>query len=116
MPLLTPPPTPPIEQLVNMQVSQIRQLPRRLAEQLYRSWDQAFDFMWVERDGVTPAMRLEALGTAAAEMFERNTALVTFMVGMFTGEDNALVAKIMAKVATIPAYTVNEDGTVTLNP
>lgn len=86
-----------------------------MAETLLKQWEQAFDTLWIEKDGITPTMRLEQLGDAAAELFEANAAMITFVVGMLQGKDDATVAKLMAKVATIPAHTVHEDGTVTLD-
>ena len=86
-----------------------------MAEDLIRKWETAFDFMWTERDGVTPAMRLADLGPLASELFDENAALVEYLISRLTGKDDATVARIMAKVATIPPYTIHEDGTVTLD-
>jgi len=86
-----------------------------MAEQIVRQWETAFDQLWTERNGVTPAMRIAEIGTDAAELFGANEALVTFLAGMLTGKDDALIASIMAKVATMPPHTIHEDGTVTLD-
>ena len=100
---------------INGQVAAVKIAPRRMTELMVKQWEQAFDALWLERDGITPVQRLAGLGTIAAELFEENTAFVSYLISRLTGKDDALVAKIMAKVATIPAHTVHEDGTVTLD-
>jgi hypothetical protein len=105
----------PAEVKLRNEVNQIKASPRRMADDLIRNWERAFDLLWTEKDGITPAQRIEALGTDAAELFGANAALVQFLVTVFTGKDDALVAHILAKVGTIPEFTAHEDGTVTLN-
>lgn len=118
MSLLTPPPGPPAPsaaQLAKAEAHAIKAAPRRMAEQIVQQWERSFDMLWTERNGVTPAMRLAEIGTAAAELFAANSALVAFLVGILTGKDDALVARIMAKVVTIPPCTTHEDGSITLD-
>lgn len=86
-----------------------------MAEQIVQQWERSFDLLWEEKDGVTSAMQLAEIGTYAAELFQTNSDLVTFLVTTLSGKDDDLVGRIMAKVATIPAYTIHEDGTVTLD-
>jgi len=100
---------------VKGEVSQIKSAPRRLTDLIVREWQRAFDLLWTPSNGVTPAARLTEIGTDAAELFAANAALTQFLVTMLTGKDDALVAEIAAKVATIPAFTVHPDGTVTLD-
>lgn len=118
MPLLAPTQNPanamPEEMRIRSEVNQIKAAPRRLAEQLIKQWEHTFDALWTESNGVTPAKRIEALGPNAAELFAINAALVQFLVSTLAGQDDAMVARIMAKVAVIPEHMINEDGTVTL--
>ena len=117
MSLLAPPTGPAIStaQRAKMEAAQIKVAPRRMADQIVQQWERTFDALWTTAHGVTPAMRITELGIDAKELFESNTALVTFLVTMLTGKDPALVTRILAKVATLPAYTAHEDGTVTLD-
>ena len=126
MPLLTPntPPAPPApqvpsaEQLERRAVQQVRQIKNktlRLVDQLSSQWAEAFDALWVSQHDGDVAARLAALGTDAEELMTRNTALVTFMLTQLTGEDQDKVDFINAKLATIPAFTVANDGSVTLD-
>lgn len=106
----------PTAQRARMEAAQIKVAPRRMADQIVQQWERSYDALWTTAHGVTPAARIAELGTAAVELFEANTALVTFLVTMLSGKDDALVARLTAKMATIPAFTANEDGTVTLTP
>jgi hypothetical protein len=86
-----------------------------MVEQLVSQWEHAFRVLWGNESGVTPAQRLAAIDTDAAELFATNTALIEFLVPLLSGRDDALVARIMARVAVIPPHTVHEDGTVTID-
>lgn len=107
--------TPNPQAVLRQQVMMLETSPRRMTEALVKQWEQAFDLMWGSHQGITPSQRLESLGTDAAELFEANTQLVTFIASILTGRDDVLLGHIMAKVATIPAYTVAKDGAVTLD-
>jgi hypothetical protein len=116
MSILNPVPVQPDEQVILMNKARyIKQAPLRLAENMLEEWETSFDALWREEGKFTPAQRLEAIGTDAEELFELNSQFVTFMVSQLTGKRNDLVQRIQEKVATIPAYTVNNDGTVTLD-
>lgn len=116
--LLAPKPNPiqsiPAVIRIRNEAAQIKAAPRRLVDTLMQSWERPFDLLWANPNS-TPAELLAEIGTDAAELFAENAALVQFLVSRLAGKDDALVAKIMAKVATIPSYTANQDGTVTLD-
>jgi hypothetical protein len=101
------------QQILEMMVREIESSPRRLAEIMYLQWEQSFNALWTT-NMFTPTQKLEALSTNAAELFELNTAFVTFMITQLTGKRDDLVQSIQEKVASIPPHTVNADGTVTL--
>lgn len=102
------------EVILQRRVQEIKSAPRKLAEQMYQQWEQSFNALW-SSERFTPQQKLQALGTDAEELFELNSVFVTFMITQLSGKRNDLVQAIQEKVATIPAYTVNNDGTVTLD-
>jgi len=85
-----------------------------IPEQIVRNWIQAYNFVW--SDGIyTAEEKIAALGTDAGELFEANEDLVAFMIGQLTGKRDDLVAQITEMIANRPAFTINPDGTVTLD-
>jgi hypothetical protein len=101
---------PTVEQVAE----QIKVQATRIPEQIVRNWMQAYNFVW--SDGVyTAEEKIAALGTDAGELFEANEDLVAFMIGQLTGKRDDLVAKITEILANRPAFTINPDGTVTLD-
>lgn len=95
-------------------VMRLKLAPRRMVDFLYRNWKESFDLLWTTKDGVTPAMRVAELGTDAGELFQMNGILVQFLLDNLVGKDDELAREIQAKVATMPDFSINRDGTVTL--
>lgn len=116
MSLFAKPPAPvvPASVRLNQETTLLRRTPRQLADTLFRGWSMAFDLMWTAANGITPADRIAALGTDAAELFEANAALVELMLGVIGEHDPAMTAAIQQRLASLPAYTAHPDGTVTL--
>lgn len=85
------------------------------SEQMLNSWNQTFDMLWREGGAFTPAEKLEALGTEAAELFQLSAAMVEFMINNLSGKRDDALAIIAAKVSSMPALTINSDGTVTID-
>ncbi|MDB4314419.1 hypothetical protein N9955_00040 [bacterium] len=102
-----------LQRQAKQQVNRIKQSPRRILDQIVNQWEQEFDNMW--QDDGSVEYRLEALGTDAEELLDRSAALVTFILGELSGEDEDLVDHIEAKISSIPAYTIAADGSVTLD-
>ena len=117
MSLLSKPQAPviPASMRLRQEVAIISQAPRRIAESLFKAWSANFDMMWTPAGGVTPADRVAALGTNAAELFVANSALVQFMLEVIGDKDPEMTAAIQQRVAALPAFTAREDGTVTLD-
>lgn len=85
-----------------------------IPEQIVRNWMQAYNFVWT--NGVyTAEEKIAALGTDAGELFQANEDLVGFILSQLTGKRDDLVEQITNMVANRPAYTINADGTVTLD-
>lgn len=85
-----------------------------IPEQIVRNWMQAYNFVW--SNGLyTAEEKIAALGTDAGELFQANEDLVVFMISQLTGKRDDLVEQINNMVANRPAYTINADGTVTLD-
>ena len=108
-------PTPEQSQSVKNQVIRIERSIARLPDRLVRSWEEIFDSVWVERDGVTVAEKIAEIGTDAEEMLTDSAAFATFMIATLTGKRDDLVTRIQAKIATQPSYTQNPDGSITLD-
>lgn len=117
MSLLAKPQAPVVPASVRLrqEVAVLTQAPRRIADSLFQAWKANFDLLWTPNGGVTPADRIAALGTNAAELFAANTALVQFMLTVVGDKDPEMTAAIQQRVASIPAFTAHEDGTVTLD-
>jgi hypothetical protein len=117
--LLNPQETQPDVSILRFQaqINKIKASPKEIAEQMFNKWEEAFNALWIQQpySPYTTQQKLDAIGTNAAELFELNTQFVTFMITNLTGKRDDLVAKIQQKIATIPPYIVNNDGTVTLN-
>ena len=88
---------------------------RRTAEHLVHQWDNSVRELWSPGGDITPADLLAAIGTEAGEMMTLSRALTAFLITTLTGKRDDLVAVIERRLATIPAFTTNKDGTVTIN-
>jgi len=94
----------------------ILETPRETAERLFQQWDHAVRILWSKQGDITPEDKLAAIGTDAAELIAMSRALTAFLTTTCTDKRNDLVEKIEARLATIPAFTVQADGTVTIDP
>jgi hypothetical protein len=108
------------EQRLQRLVGEIKAAPISLVNEMVNRWNRAFDQLWSESftpvgEPITVEEKLAALGTNAAELFELNTIFTQFIITQLTGKRDDIVAQIVAKVATIPPYTVNPDGSITLD-
>ncbi|MFM9825517.1 hypothetical protein [Flavobacterium sp.] len=94
----------------------ILETPRETAEQLFQQWERAVRMLWSKQGDITPEDKLAAMGADAGELIAMSRALTAFLTTTCTGKRDDLVAKIEARLATIPAFTVQADGTVTIDP
>ena len=95
--------------------TEIKNRTARLAETIIREWEHGFDALW-NHHLVTPEEILAELGTDAAEVFELSAATVQFMAAILPGRLDEEWTRIQAKVAAKPATTVQDDGSVTIDP
>ena len=82
-------------------------------EHLYYNWASSFDALW-NNNQLSAEEIIAALGTDAAEVFYLSSAIVQFMSTVFAGRREDILAKIQKKLATLPEFTINENGTVSL--
>ena len=109
----TPPPIPLTkEERMATKVVHILASSRRTAEQLVHQWDNAVRELWSPGGDITPADLLAVIGTEAGEMMTLSRALTAFLITTLTGKRDDLVAVIERRLATIPKFTVQKDGTV----
>lgn len=85
-----------------------------IPEQMIRNWIQVYNLVW--SDGVyTTEEKIAALGTDAGELFKASEDFIAFIIGQLTGKRDDLVTEITELIASNPTYTINPDGTVTLD-
>lgn len=64
-----------------------------------------------------PQAVLDALGTNAGKVFAINATFARMVAQLLTSEgDTVRLARLQAILSRIPAHTIHEDGTVTIDP
>jgi hypothetical protein len=106
--------------LLDSEVKKLLSTPRALAESLLIEWERSSMLLWGTRgkgeEQITAADRFARIGTDGKELLEESRALVTFLIGRLTaGGAPELVARLQRHLASLPAFTEHEDGTVTVN-
>ena len=89
----------------------VKRLANKGTDALLASVIRSMAKIWVSE---APQDVLDELGTDAKELFELNANTVQFLFTELTGKRDAQLAEITEILATVPPYTVNEDGTVTI--
>lgn len=89
----------------------LRTSPKVLVDTIYNYWARAFNLL--HADAAARPAKLEALGTDAGEMFALNTALCEFLIANLTGKRDDIVSGVQSRLASLPEFVFNEDGTVT---
>ena len=88
--------------------------PTQTRDVILNQLDDASQRLWSAPD---PAAVLVALGTQAASVFAINQAFGELVAGFLTAQgDAAGLARLVAIQSRTPAITINEDGTVTIDP
>jgi len=88
--------------------------PTQTRDVILNQLDDASQRLWSAPD---PAAVLAALGTKAASVFGINQAFGELVAGFLTAQgDTSGLARLAAINGRTPAITINEDGTVTIDP
>jgi hypothetical protein len=100
------------EEKITVAVNELTTIPDSSFQTNLLMWEAGIDALWNE----LTAEKLAALGTRAAALFEHSRAWAQFLMerATFAGDQNA-VDRIASRVASLPPFTVNGDGTVTLD-
>jgi hypothetical protein len=93
------------------EMKRVLEMPAQVAGFLYTRWRDSFEAL--HGDPATRPQKLQILGTNAVELFQLNSALTQFMIGQLTGKRDDLVHEINIRLATLPQFNFNADGTVT---
>ena len=93
------------------QMKRVLQMPMEMVGFLYTRWRDSFEAL--HGDPATRPQKLQILGANAVELFQLNAALTQFMIVQLSGKRDDLVAEISARLATLPQFNFNPDGTVT---
>lgn len=93
--------------------SEVKTTPSSICSSMIFKWTAGWDKLWESPD---PSAVLAELGTDAAEIFQLNDEIITFMASTLAGRRQAELDVLMAKVAAKPATTIHPDGTVTIDP
>jgi hypothetical protein len=119
MPLLAPTENvqPTHEDKIVRQVSRLIAMPNQVKGQLISAYKQAHNLLWGNQGQVTPEQRIEKLNEtgAAAELLAIGGALFDFLTQVLAQQDEGALAEITALHEAIPAHSVSENGTVTLD-
>ena len=79
------------------------------------NWIQDFNEFWATANGIGPAEKLAGLGTRAARLFVLSGERVAGLLNALQYSRPDKVQEIQARLATLPAHTIHEDGAVTLD-
>ena len=82
------------------------------ADQLISNFHSTFDAIWSHEN---PQEVLDQLGTDGKEVFEVCTATVEYLNVVLVDKRQEDLDKINEKMLSIPAYTVEGDGSITLD-
>ncbi len=109
-----PTPAPAPDPLVAEMTSLVERVTSRAVTDA-SNWLTDFSTFWRTRNGIGPEQKLAALGTLAVKLFTISHARHVTLIQALEGERDDLVLEIQAKLATIPAHTIHDDGRVTLD-
>lgn len=92
---------------------QVLRAPGQTADVILGQLSDGMDRLWGAPD---PQAVLDAMGTRAGQVFAINTQFAQMVATLLTQQgDTARLARLQAILARIPAHTVHEDGTVTID-
>ena len=119
MPLLAPTQNvqPTQEVKIAHQASLLIAAPNQVKNNLISAYKQAHSLMWGNQGEVTPAQRIAKLNetAAAAEFLAIEGVLFAFLTQTLAQQDAGALAEVTALHEAIPAHSISQDGTVTLD-
>jgi hypothetical protein len=119
MPLLAPTENvqPTQADKIARQVSRLIETPNQVKGQLISAYKQAHRLLWGNQGEVTPAQRIAKLNEtgAAAELIAIEGAVFSFLTEVLAQQDAGALAEVTALREGIPAHSISQDGTVTLD-
>lgn len=93
---------------------QVLRVPSQTADVILNQLQDGMDRLWGAQD---PQAVLDAMGGNAGKVFALNAAFSQMVAQLLTSEgDMVRLARLQAILSRIPAHTVHEDGTVTIDP
>lgn len=93
---------------------QVLRTPGQTADVILGQLQDGMDRLW---GSPNPQAVLDAMGGNAGKVFALNAAFSQMVAQLLTQEgDTARLARLQGILARIPAHTVHEDGTVTIDP
>jgi hypothetical protein len=119
MPLLAPTENvqPTQADKIARQVSRLTEIPNQVKGQLISAYKQGHSLLWGNQGEVTPAQRIAKLNEtgAAAELLAIEGAVFAFLTQVLAQQDAGALAEVTALHEAIPAHSISQDGTVTLD-
>jgi len=79
------------------------------------NWINGFNEFWSTVNGIGPAEKLAGLGGSAGRLFQLSGRRVAELIEALQYSRPDKVQEIQARLATIPAHTIHDDGRVTLD-
>ncbi len=93
---------------------QVLRTPGQTADVILGQLQDGMDRLWGAPD---PQAVLDAMGPRAAQVFALNASFAQMVAQLLTQEgDTARLVRLQGILSRIPAHTVHEDGTVTIDP
>jgi len=80
-----------------------------------QNWIQDFNEFWSTVNSIGPAEKLAGLGTRAGRLFQLSGRRVADLIEALQYSRPDIVQAIMERLGALPAHTIHEDGTVTLD-
>lgn len=107
--------------ILNDQVRDLKDYPKRYLEDLYNRWNAWHNLIWKEEkilgnedNIIKVSEKLESIGTDAKELFQIYKDIAKFLIEQYTDKNNDIVSEIQNKLENNPKYMVKSSGIVEL--
>lgn len=92
----------------SLAANRLKNLTRQTYQQMVQAFNQGAQIFWANHMGASPAEIASELGTDAKEIFELHAKLGALI-------DSVKPEAITEGISVVGQFTMNEDGTVTVN-